>query len=187
MEFKQLEKWRVQKELKLSEKQINKAIKVMIRRHPFEKWINTKCSAIGERITYLKLEFVKWIEEVYLKKNKYYLDLEISFFNKQIKRLEDELKLPHRETEYHEMPLYELPAFFEKRRGAINVAVSRLLKVHPEYRYYNDNTVMITSEGVKWLNEKYFRQAYLEELEIYKLELQKYKRKIYANVREKTT
>ena len=40
MEFKQLEKWRVQKELKLSEKQINKAIKVMIRRHPFEKWIN---------------------------------------------------------------------------------------------------------------------------------------------------
>ena len=85
------------------------------------------------------------------------------------------------------MPLYELPAVFYFRWGAINVAVSRLLKVHPEYRYYNDNTVMITSEGIKWLNEKYFRQAYLEELEIYKLELQKYKRKIYGNVREKTT
>lgn len=186
MEFKSLEKWRVQKELKLSEKQINKAIKVMTRRHPFEKWITTKCSANGERIIYLKLEFVKWIEEVYLKKNKYYLDLEIAFFNKQIKRLEEELKLPHRETEYHEMPLYELPAFFEKRRGAINVAVNRLLKIHPEYRYFKDNTTIITSEGVKWLNEKYFRQAYLEELEIYKLELQKYKRKIFTNVRKKT-
>ena len=30
----------------------------------------------------LASQFVKWIEEVYLKKNKYYLDLEISFFNK---------------------------------------------------------------------------------------------------------
>lgn len=184
MEFQMMEKWRVQKLLKLSERQINKAIKVMSRRHPFEKWVFTKCSSNGERIIYLRLEFVKWIEEVYLKKNKYYLDLEINFYKKQINRLEKELSLQHRESQYNDMPLTELPKFFDKRKSTINVALNHLLKVHPEYKYYKDDMTMISFEGVKWLNEKYFRRAYLEELEIYKLELQKYKRKKFINVKE---
>lgn len=43
------------------------------------------------------------------------------------------------------------------------------------YKYIRDGKVMISKEGVKWLNENYFREQYLKELELYKLELQKEK------------
>ena len=35
---------------------------------------------------------------------------------------------------------------------------------------------------VKWLNENYFRNDYLKDLQLYKLELQKKKREILTNV-----
>ena len=38
---------------------------------------------------------------------------------------------------------------------------------------------MISKEGVKWLTENYFRKVYLKELELYKLSLQKVKKKMY--------
>ena len=46
------------------------------------------------------------------------------------------------------------------------------------YKYLKDGRVMITKEGVKWLAEKYFREAYLKDLELYKLELQERKIKL---------
>ena len=40
----------------------------------------------------------------------------------------------------------------------------------------------VSSSGVKWLNENYFRNDYLMDLELYKLELEKKKREILTNV-----
>ena len=44
---------------------------------------------------------------------------------------------------------------------------------------------MISKQGVKWLTENYFRKAYLKELELYKLSLQKEKKKLYERSRRK--
>ena len=43
-------------------------------------------------------------------------------------------------------------------------------------KYNKNGKVYVKAEGVKWLNEKYFRKSYLEELENYKLALQKAKK-----------
>ena len=42
-------------------------------------------------------------------------------------------------------------------------------------KYTKDGKVYVKAEGVKRLNEKYFRKSYLAELENYKLALQKAK------------
>lgn len=43
-------------------------------------------------------------------------------------------------------------------------------------KYIKDGKVYVKAEGVKWLNEKYFRKSYLKELENYKLALQRAKK-----------
>lgn len=43
-------------------------------------------------------------------------------------------------------------------------------------KYNKNGKVYVKAEGVKWLNEKYFRKSYLEELEKYKLALQRAKK-----------
>ena len=53
------------------------------------------------------------------------------------------------------------------------------------YKYNKDGKVMISKEGVKWLTENYFRKAYLKELELYKISLQKEKKKLYERSRRK--
>ena len=112
MEFKLQEKWRVEQELSLSSSQMDKAIHKMIKRHPLESWVQVKYSLNGEKIIYLRLEFVNWLKEVYLKRKPYYLDLEIKFFKKQIRRLEKELNISPREIEYKDLTIKELCSFF---------------------------------------------------------------------------
>lgn len=114
MEFKLQEKWRVEQELSLSSSQMDKAIHKMIKRHPLESWVQVKYSLNGEKIIYLRLEFVNWLKEVYLKRKPYYLDLEIKFFKKQISRLEKELNISPREIEYKDLTIKELCSFFLK-------------------------------------------------------------------------
>jgi len=179
MEFKMQEKNKVKNKFDISEEHLEKIIKKMIKRHPEEKWIVRRISTNGEKFCYLKLEFVKWIEEVYFNKSEYYLDAEIKFFEKQVKRLEKELKILPREIEYYDLPLKRLKNYFEKTKGSIKMGVSRMCKtLGNDCKYKSDGIVMITKEGVKWLNEKYFREAYLKDLELYKIELQKRKLKI---------
>ena len=47
-----------------------------------EDWIYLRVAGNGDVIEYLKLEFVYWLKEVYFNKEKFYLDLEIEFFDK---------------------------------------------------------------------------------------------------------
>lgn len=184
MEFKMQEKKYVQEKFSITEEQLDVAIKRMIKRHPLEKWIQNRVEVNGEKNCYLRLEFVNWLEEVYFNKREYYLDLEIKFFEKQISRLEKELGISPRVIEYYDMPLKRLRNYFDKGKNAIGVAVNRMCKkVGVNCKYIEDGVVMISKEGVKWLNEKYFREAYLNDLEIYKIELQKKKRILYEYAR----
>ena len=176
MEFKLQEKWRVEQELSLSSSQMDKAIHKMIKRHPLESWVQVKYSLNGEKIIYLRLEFVNWLKEDYL-------DLEIKFFKKQISRLEKELNISPREIEYKDLTIKELCSFFSKGQKTIWSGVSRMCKYYDaSLKYVKNKKTYVSSSGVKWLNENYFRNDYLMDLELYKLELQKKKREILTNV-----
>ena len=178
MEFKSMEKWRVLQKFNMSEKQYKRLVKRLERRHPNERWIDEHFAQNGERVVYLKLELVEWIEEVYLKNNLFYLNAEIVFFKKQILRLEDELNFHHNEFEYKDISLYDLRSYFNKNKNTIGVAVNRMEKRNNQsFKYLKDGKVIISKEGVKWLSENYFRKDYLKKLEFYKLELQNVKRK----------
>lgn len=184
MEFKSIEKWRVQKDLNLTEVQLENVIHRMIKRHPLEEWVITRIANNGEKVTYFKLEFVNWLKEVYFNKNGYYLDLDINFFEKQIQRLESELNISHFNFEYKDLSLRDLRSYFDKSKNAIGVAVNKMNKMtNSAYKYIENGSVMISKEGVKWLTEKYFRKAYLKDIEIYKLELQKRKIQLYGKTR----
>ena len=178
MEFKSMEKWRVLQKFNMSEKQYKRLVNRLKRRHPNESWIDEHFAQNGERVVYIKLELVEWIEEVYFNNNLFYLDAEIFFFKKQILRLEDELNFHHNEFEYNDISLYDLRSYFNRSKNAIGVAVNRMEKrTNESFKYLRDGKVIISKEGVKWLSEKYFRKDYLKKLEFYKLELQNVKRK----------
>lgn len=180
MEFKSQEKWRVQEKFSLTEDQLDLAIHRMIKRHPYEKWVQTRIAINDEKVVYLKLEFINWLEEVYLNKEKYYLDAEIDFFKKQIIRLENELNIPHKEFDYQDMTVRELCNYFDKSLHCIYKSIKKLRQsISIPKKYLDDGRLVVTSEGVKWLSECYFRKAYLKDLEFYKIELQNYKRKLY--------
>lgn len=185
MEFKMLEKWRVQEQLSLTEEQLDLAIHRMIKRHPYEKWIVKHHSLNGEIICYLKLEFIDWLKSVYLNKEGYYIDLEIDFFKKHISRLEEELNIPPREINFKDMSINELCDYFNQGKKCIYSAICRMCqKYDPSCKYKIDShKIMISKEGVKWLYEEYFREAYLKDLEFYKIELQKRKYEKYGRTR----
>ena len=178
MEFKLKMKWDVLREFNLTEEQFYNISKKMIKRHPYERWIIRKLAQNGERVVYVRVEYVEWLKEVYFS-NKYYLDAEIEFFQKQVLRLEQELNISHYDFNYKDISLVDLRAYFGKSKNAIGVAVNRMEKrSNKSYKYIKDGKVMISKEGVKWLNEKYFRKQYLKDLEFYKIELQKRKRQL---------
>ncbi len=165
MEFKSMEKWRVLQKFNMSEKQYKRLVKRLERRHPNERWIDEHFAQNGERVVYLKLELVEWIEEVYLNNNLFYLDAEIVFFKKQILRLEDELNFPHNKFEYKDISLYDLRSYFNRSKNVIGVAVNRMEKRNNQsFKYLKDGKVIISKEGVKWLSENYFREDYLKFL-----------------------
>lgn len=178
MEFKSMEKWHVLQKFNMNERQYRRLVKRLERRHPNERWVDEHFAQNGERVVYLKLELVEWIEEVYFNSNLFYLDAEINFFRKQIIRLEEELNFPHNEFEYKDISLFDLRIYFNKSKNAIGVAVNRMEKrTNQSFKYSKDGKVIISKDGVKWLSENYFRKYYLRKLEFYKLELQNVKRK----------
>lgn len=181
MEFKSLEKWRVQNKFSISEKDLDVIIKRMIKRHPLEEWVYSYLAPNGQYNSYLKLEFVEWLEEVHFNKDDYYLDAEIKFFKKQISRLEKELSIPPKETIYNEMTIRELSNYFNKTINCLYMAIGRMRKTtNIPIAYDEDGKIIVPKEGVKWLHENYFRKDFLKSLELYKLKLQQQKRELYG-------
>ena len=166
------DRWYVEKELNLTSKQLDRIIQKMRQRHPAENWIYVREPNNNQRTEYCSLEFVEWIKEVYLRKDKYYLDLEIAFYEKLIKNFEDALNISHNEINYSDMSKHEMAEFFDKDLNSIDVAISKMCKrYNKELKYVEDGIIFIKAEGVKYLNEKYYRKGYLKYLEDLKRKL----------------
>ena len=58
MEFKSLEKWRVQKNFSLTEEQLDLAIKRMIKRHPSEYWVINRIAKMEKKFVILNLNLL---------------------------------------------------------------------------------------------------------------------------------
>ena len=80
MKFKSMEKWRVMQMYNMSERQYKRLEARIIKRHLNEDWIIKYLASNGEWVTYLKLELVEWLKNVYFNREKFYLDAEIDFF-----------------------------------------------------------------------------------------------------------
>jgi len=173
------DRWYVEKELNLTSRQLDRAIEKMQKRHPKENWIYVREPNNNQRTEYCSLEFVEWLKEVYLVKDKYYLDLEIAFYEKLIKRLEDALNISHNEIKYGDMTKKEMMEFFNKNLKSIDMAISKMCERYSkDMKYIEDGIIFVKAEGVKYINEKYYRESYLNYLEKLKRNLEvKYEEK----------
>lgn len=163
MAKKYQDKYYVLNELSITENQLERAIRVVKKRHPLEtSWIVVRKPSNGQITIYYCTEFIDWLKEVYFVEG-YYLDLEIKFYKKLINTLnpnsEDKLQ-------YKDMSVQGLMSYFKKDYQNIRVAIHRMNKNYKSnLKYYMDGELLIKAEGVKWINEKYYRKAYLKYLE----------------------
>lgn len=165
----------------ISEKELDNAIKNMLRRHILEDWMFVRNASNNQKTMYISKEGFDWLKEVYFNKTGYYLDLDISFFEKQIKQKEQELNLSHKKKDYFDSSITDLMRMFNKSKTAVKTAISRMTKrTGINYKYILDGEIIIKAAGVKWLYEKHFRLAYLEYLENYKLDLDKKVLELYG-------
>ena len=136
------------------------------------KWYNAfryrQSMANGSTITSVSIESLIWFTKVELKKGNP-KDKKISFLERYIEELENYLKIPHERMEYCDLPLRVLRSYFNKSKNAIGVATNRMQKHFPyPLKYTKYGKVYVSAIGVKWLNEKYFRDKYIDYLETYK-------------------
>ncbi len=166
MQKKYYDKEYVLNDLCISERQLDRAIKKVSERHPLEsKWVVIRNASNGETTIYLCTEFIKWINEVYLKDG-YYLDLEINFYESLLKELETNLDNQKDVIKYRDMSVEEMVNFFQRDKENIRVAISKMNKSNSEdLKYYKDDVLFIRAKGIKWINEKYYRKDYLKYLE----------------------
>ena len=160
----------VEKKLGVSEKQLDRAIKVMEKFHYFENWIYYRLGPSSDLIVFLNLEFVDWLKQVYFNKQGFYLDREIKFLEKQISDMENELNIQHFEKVYPYLNVKELQEYFNKSNSSILKAIERMNK-DLSCKCYMDGKLYVKPIGVKWLDQKYYRKSYIKELLNYKQKL----------------
>lgn len=181
------DRWYVEKELNMTPKRLNRAIKTMWKRHPAENWIYIRKSNNNQRTEYLSLEFVEWLKEVYLANDKYYLDLEISSYERLVNKLEYELDIPHNQIQYNYISKKEMMEFFDKDLKSIDMAISKMReRYNKDLKYVEDEIIFIKADGIKYINEKYYCKGYLKYLEDLKRKLDiQYYNYIHGNHEDK--
>lgn len=160
----------IQRRLGYKDKKFKKLIYRIKRRHPNQDWFKIRHAQNGEDHLMIAVECKMWMDEVYFNKSKYYLDLEIDFFEKRIEFLETELGISHSKRIYTDMTIPDIMFKFQKTRDSVDVAVHKMIKVLGSEAKYkiNNRMVVIRNYGVRWIYEKYYRKEYLDELERYK-------------------
>lgn len=175
MEHKYQDQWTVQKQLFITEEQLDRAIKVMEKRHPLENWIYVRDAQNGQKNLYLSLEFVKWLKDVYFNKDASQLDLEINFYKNAIRELESYLHLQTFKIDYCDLTIKDMMKYFNKSRNSIDVAIYKMNHaLDKNLKYIKDDVTFIKAEGIKWIHENLFRRNYLKILEDYKINLEKH-------------
>ena len=154
----------------ITELDLRKAIDVMLEKHPTCRWRSEK---IRSRKYFILIEGYYWLLNVYFQKEKSLIDADINFFEDRIKQYEELLKVKHNENWWNEdMTIKQLEEYFNKSNSSIKKAISKMCNSgFCDYKYFDNNKVIISSRGVKWLCKNIFKKKYLELLEKYKMEL----------------
>ena len=149
---------------------LRKAVDVMLKKHPTCRWRSEK---IRSRKYFILVEGYYWIEFVYFEKEKSLIDTDVEFFETRIKLYEDFLKVEHNENWWNEdMDIKQLEKYFNRAESSIRKAIKKMCdNGFSNYKYLDNNKVIISRKGVGWICKNVFKQKYLELLEKYKMEL----------------
>ena len=149
---------------------LRKAVDVMLKKHPICRWRSEK---IRSRKYFILVEGYYWIKFVYFEKEKSLIDADVEFFETRIKLYEDFLKVEHNENWWNEdMNIKQLEKYFNREESSIRKAIKKMCdKGFSNYKYLDNNKVIISRKGVEWICKNVFKQKYLELLEKYKMEL----------------
>lgn len=163
--------------LGIDENKMRKALDVMCRRRGNEGWIQKTKTKSGQSITYLYLEGIVWIEEVYFRDCGNYIDAEIQFELKQIARLQEELQRYDSIQITVDLSHLQLQQLLRKSKQSISNAIKKMIASGMEdYKLNRDGVVIITASGINWLLCHYYKKEYLNMLTNYKHALQAEKR-----------
>ena len=110
---------------------------------------------------------------MYFEKEKSLIDTDVEFFETRIKLYEDFLKVEHNENWCNEdMDIKQLEKYFNRAESSIRKAIKKMCdNGFSNYKYLDNNRVIISKKGVEWICKNVFKQKYLELLEKYKMEL----------------
>ena len=149
---------------------LRKAVDVMLKKHPTCRWRSEK---VRSRKYFILVEGYYWIKFVYFEKEKSLIDADVEFFETRIKLYEDFLKIEHNENWWNEdMDIKQLEKYFNRAESSIRKAIKKMCdNGFSNYKYLENNRVIISRKGVEWICKNVFKQKYLELLEKYKMEL----------------
>ena len=149
---------------------LRKAVDVMLKKHPTCRWRSEK---VRSRKFLILIEGYEWIKRVYFEKEKSLIDADVNFFETRIKLYENLLKVEHNENWWNEdMDIKQLENYFNRAESSIRKAIKKMCdNGFGNYKYLDNNKVVISSRGVEWICKNVFKQKYLELLENYKMEL----------------
>ena len=90
-----------------------------------------------------------------------------------LKLYEDFLKIECNENWWNEdMNIKQLEKYFNRAESSIRKAIKKMCdNGFSNYKYLDNNKVIISRKGVEWICKNAFKQKYLELLEKYKMEL----------------
>ena len=110
---------------------------------------------------------------MYFEKEKSLIDADVEFFETRIKLYEDFLKVERNKNWWNEdMDIKQLEKYFNRAESSIRKAIKKMSdNGFNNYKYLDNNKVIICSKGVEWICKNVFKQKYLELLEKYKMEL----------------
>ena len=149
---------------------LRKAVDVMLKKHPICRWRSEK---IRSRKYFILVEGYYWIKFVYFEKEKSLIDADVEFFETRIKVYEHFLKVGHNENWCNEdMDIKQLERYFNRAESSIRKAIKKMCdNGFSNYKYLDNNKVIISRKGVEGICKNVFKQKYLELLEKYKMEL----------------
>lgn len=154
----------------ITHKDLRKTIEVMLKKHPTCRWRSKK---VRSRKYFILVEGYYWIKFVYFEKEKSLIDADVEFFETRIKLYEDFLKIERNENWWNEdMDIKQLEKYFNRTESSIRKAIKKMCdNGFSNYKYLENNKVIILRKGVEWICKNVFKQKYLELLEKYKMEL----------------
>ena len=106
-------------------------------------------------------------------KEKSLIDADINFFEDRIKQYEELVKVEKNKNWWNEdMDIKQLEKYFNRAESSIRKSIKKMCdNGFSNYKYLENNRVIISRKGVEWICKNVFKQKYLELLEKYKMEL----------------